>query len=1179
MKPLVILAAAVVCLALGAAPSRGADADTGRPGRNSAPATEVPQQVRRNLALHRPVFQSSAYDYNLTAQLVTDGIVDQSPPRWIGVSTADEGALPKHRRERILDGNWVTEVELEGSAQLPGDADLPWLVVEIGGAAPQIDRVDVLGVVKAAGSGPENWSCIVSGSDDGKSWTKLGMSSGMTRAVGELDTRIRFTSAARFHLYRLQFVDARARTWKIQEVEFGLGDEKAPVGGPHVFSSAWKSLGAGDEWLYADLGEGSRFDRVVLHWLNGPRQGAIEVSSDATSWREVVALSEGHATDLSFPAAQARYLRVRMDRPSSPAGYVLSELEVWGARADAATPRAEPGADPRGALELSRGSWRVQRDSLVSAGGAALSRPGYDDSGWVAGTVPGTVLTSYVNAGIIPDPNFGDNQLLISDSFFHADFWYRTRFIAPRVAPDRLQWLCFDGINWKAEIFLNSEPVGRIDGAFSRRRFDVTSLLHPGAPNALAVRIERNAHPGSVKEKTFEHPGVNGGVLGADNPTFHAAIGWDWIPTIRGRNTGIWDRVFLTVSGPVTLDAPEVATTLSLPDTSRADVRIGVNVRNHRAAPLQGSVRLRLGEVKAESRVSLAAGEAREVWFAPASHPQLQIEQPRLWWPNGYGDPDLYDVRISVCPDREEESDVLQFRAGLRQVTATPPGQPFKLWINGRRFVAKGGNWGFSESMLRYRAREFDAAVRYHRDMNFTMIRNWVGMTGHDALFDACDRHGILIWQDFWLANPWDGVDPDDPQMFLANARELVRRIRVHPSVAMYCGRNEGYPPKVIEDGLREILAGEHAGVPFLPSSADGDVGGHGPYQAKPVDSYAGAYARTKWHSEMGMPNIPTLESVRLMMPEKDLWPMGRLWGMHDFCLNGAQGGQSFLDMLKGTFGAASSLEEWVTQAQFLNYDGYRAMFEADNENRMGLLIWMSHPAWPSFVWQTYDYYLAPTAAYFGAKKACEPLHIQWNPATDRIEVVNISAGSQAKLFATATLFDLTGRHVWTKTAPLASEEDSTTPLFAVQRPPELPSAYVLRLVLTRGAETVSTNDYLRGGDDGTLLSLRQLPQVRLRCTASASRHADAWIVQVRLSNPTTTAAVMASLMTQGETSGTRILPALFSDNYVTLLPGEQRDIVVELPVGDTRGEKPCVSVAGYNVEKDLVCMGRRQAR
>jgi len=687
------------------------------------------------------------------------------------------------------------------------------------------------------------------------------------------------------------------------------------------------------------------------------------------------------------------------------------------------------------------------------------------------------------------------------------------------------------------------------------------------------VRIEKNATPGSVKEKTYESPDNNGGALGADNPTFHASIGWDWIPTIRGRDTGIWGQVYLTQTGSVTLEDPAVTSVLPLPSISSADVGLVVTLRNHGTSPVKGSLKGHFGQIPFEVPVALEATSSKVVKLDPASTPALHILNPRLWWPVGYGEPSLYDVDLKFVATDGAASDLKTFHAGIRQFTSRvepefsdlPNVRTLKLWINGRRFIPKGGNWGFSESMLRYRAREYDAAVRYHKDMHFNMIRNWVGQTGDDAFFEACDRHGIVVWQDFWLANPWDGPDPDDHGMFLDNASDFVRRIRAHACIGLYCGRNEGYPVKPIDDGIRTLLKGLQSDVPYVASSADDEVGGHGPYMAMPLESY---FERppVKIHSELGMPNIVTLDSLKLMMNESDQWPMGRVWGLHDFCLGGAQGGTSFLDSIRKQYGAVTTASDWLTLAQFVNYDGHRAMFEAQSKHRAGLLMWMSHPCWPSFVWQTYDYYLEPTAAYFGIKKACEPLHIQWNPKNDLVEVVNYSGGKALDLLASAQLLNLDGKVVWEKAVPVSSEEDSTLQPLKLERPAGLSAVYFIRLKLSRGTESLSENLYCRGQKEGDLQQLRQLPKGRVACTTSIRRSGNRWLLSTRLKNLSAAPVLGIRLKAVREKSGDRILPALYSDNYLTLMPGEARLLVTELEQADTRGEWPAIRVEGFNV-------------
>ena len=336
----------------------------------------------------------------------------------------------------------------------------------------------------------------------------------------------------------------------------------------------------------------------------------------------------------------------------------------------------------------------------------------------------------------------------------------------------------------------------------------------------------------------------------------------------------------------------------------------------------------------------------------------------------------------------------------MRQFTYSEDGGALKIWINGRRFVPRGGNWGFSESMLRYRAREYDAAVRYHRDMNFTMIRNWVGQIGDDAFYEACDRHGIVVWQDFWLANPWDGPDPDDNDLFLRNVKDTVLRIRNHPSIGLYCGRNEGYPPKPLDDGMRQALAELHPGLHYIPSSADDVVSGHGPYQAMPLKillrrARHAQVPQRNGHAEHREHGQPARHDARI----GDV-AAGAHVGPARF-LAERRAGRRVLPRAhreelrrrgqRGGLGVAGAVRELRRLSRHVRGAEQEPHGPAD----------LDEPSrWPSFVWQTYDYYFEPTAAYFGAKKASEPLHIQWNPVTDNVEVVNYSGGDARGLTA-----------------------------------------------------------------------------------------------------------------------------------------------------------------------------------
>ncbi len=1134
----------------------------------------------RNLALHRPAYHSSSYDYNLTAQLVTDGIKDTHPPEWVATSLSFRGLLPKTDREYFLDHNAVTVVDLRGPR--------PWLQVQLGGgeSVPVIDRVDVLFMAPGELK-PENVSVSVSVSGDGREWkeagkvtnpqraTLTGGPTGFERGGAVFQPSIPLQTGSQSRFYRVEFEAANASPmaffmhWQVAEVAFYNQNQRVEIGGPYRFTSAWMSAGLGEEWVYVDLGARCEFDRVTLYWIARAAEGSLQVSDDAKSWRDIQPLPAGAGSrdDLKLAQpVQGRYVRVLMTLPTSTDGYLLSEMEVYGRGGLVPQPKPAPASRPGERLDLAGGAWRLQRASLVTSEGAALSKVGFADGDWVVATVPGTVLTSYLNIGAIPDPNYGENQLYVSDSFFCADFWYRNEFTAPDLPAGKRAWLNFDGVNWKAEVFLNGEKLGRIEGGFIRGRFDITGRLLAGAKNALAVRIEKNDTPGSTKQKTFENPGKNGGALGCDNPTYHASIGWDWIPTVRGRDIGIWGGVYISFTGPVTLEDPFVKSTLPLPETTRADVSIEVTLVNHTPQPVAGILRGRLGDLHFEQRITVGGSGATTVKFDPTNTAVLRLENPKLWWPAGYGEPHLYPIELSFQTRDKKVSDARTFDAGIRQMTYSEEGGILRIWINGRRFIARGGNWGFGESMLLYRRREYDAAVRYHREMNFTMIRNWVGQVGDEEFFAACDRHGVMVWQEFWLANPYDGPDPKDDDMFLRNALDSVRRFRNHPSIGIYCGRNEGNPPKPLDDAIRKVLADNHPDIHYISNSAFGVVGGGGPYMAMPVSFYFTGGAHTKLHSEMGMPNIPPVDSVRAMMPESAQWPQGLDWGLHDFTLTGAQGGESFRNMIEFNYGGADNLDDWVSLAQFLNYEGYRAMFEGQGNHRMGLLLWMSHPCWPSFVWQTYDYYFEPTAAYFGCKKGCEPLHIQWNPVTESVEVVNISGGNVQGLTAAVEVLDMDGKKEWEKSITLDSQEDSANSCMKMEYPSELTPLHFLRLSLTRGADTISTNFYMRGPTEGNYRAIRQLPKVKLEASTDVTRQDHRWHLATELHNPSGLPALMVRLKAVREKSGDRILPAIYSDNYIALMPGERRTIRTELEHADTRGETPRIVVEGFNV-------------
>lgn len=1168
-----ILAGSAMLLALSSCMQKAPKVNIypGNPEDDFAPEL-VRDNMSRNLALGRQAFASSSHDFNMTAQLVTDGMVEKTLPPYIVVSKSS-GPVPRNEREWVFDLKVTTGVTLDG----PSD----FLRLDMFNYDLSFDKIQVVADVNSVqGAGETSWSVAFEGSEDGETWTEYDRTNGRGTRI---NVSLKKAGKDCRH-YRLVFDSANAQSWKLTDWDFmkedvtlhfadipqeayWRGDLLKIVPG-ELFYSAWMSGGNDRDWVYVDLGAKCGIKSVKLDWIGDMPEGMVQISGDAVKWRDVAPVSESVSVN-----RVARYVRV-LCKGKGP--WVLSEMEVWGRGGLTARPRPQPAAKD-GRLDLAGGNWKIQRANLVKASAAAvddgtgnatqavtalagpqISSPGYNDSDWLAATVPGTALVSYVNAGAVPEPNYSDNQNQISDSFFNSDFWYRDTFTMPEDMLGKRLFLNFDGINWKADIFLNGVALGRIEGAFLRGRYDVTDILKPGV-NALAVKIEKNSYPSPVKERTIRSTDLNGGMLGADNPTFHATTGWDWIPTVRGRDIGIWNDVYVTATGDVTIEDPFVRSELNSPANDKAVIFAESGLTNHGTKPVSGTLKFRFGEMSFQKPVSLAAGETLNVVMDPQN-----LENPELWWPVGYGEPHLYDVDVCFEADGVV-TDSKSFKGGVRQMTFDENDGRLSLYVNGRRFIGRGGNWGFSESNLLYRDREYDAAVRYHKEMNFTMIRDWVGQIGDEEFYEACDRWGVMVWQDFWLANPWDGPDPYDEAMFETNAADYLKRIRNHASIGLYCGRNEGMPTATLDASFKRLVSELHPGIHYIPHSSKGVVSGEGPYRALPPKEYFNLFGADRFHSERGMPNVMTYESFARTIPEEQAWPIDRLWGVHDFTMEGAQHADTFIGMVDKGFGEPADANEFCQLAQWINYDGYRAMFEGRAANRRGLLLWMSHPCWPSMVWQTYDYYLNPTAAYFACKKANEPLHIQFNSFTGKVEVVNYSAGNGHNLTAAANIFNMDGTLAWGRKISVVSDEDTTVEAFALDVPSDISDVYFISLSLLEDGVEVSRNFYWQGVEEGNWQALRGLGKTSVDVDKDVRREGDVWIADMTLGNESEIPALMLRVKAVDRRSGEVITPAVYSDNYFFLMPGEERHITVEVADFDSHG-KPEFELEGFNI-------------
>lgn len=651
-------------------------------------------------------------------------------------------------------------------------------------------------------------------------------------------------------------------------------------------------------------------------------------------------------------------------------------------------------------------TWKVKAQADLGADSLDIYKNGYAATDWVKAIVPGTVFSSYVAAGLEKDPNFGDNIYKVDKRKYDRNFWYRTQFSVPAGFTKQKIWLNFKGINRKAEIYLNGKKIGSLDGFMQRGMYDVTKLANKTGANTLAVLVYCPLNP----------------LVNYASPTYIPSASWDWMPYVPGLNSGITDDVYLSNTGSLTINDPWIRT--DVPTTARAEVSVSIGVKNSTETFQTGTLTgvINPGNIRFTQKVFVGANSNVEVKIDPKHFSQLVINGPKLWWPNGYGDANLYTCNLSLKLG-DEVADSKQIRFGIKKYSYDTVGHVLHLYVNGTKIFLKGGNWGMAEYMLRCRGDEYDTKVRLHKEMNFNIIRNWIGSTTDEEFYDACDKYGIMIWDDFWL-NSIPNL-PNDVNTFNANAIEKIKRFRNHPSIAIWCGDNEGEPLPPLNNWLREdISAYDGNDRYYQPNSHAGNLTGSGPWTNFDPRWYFSRFpngfgGNQGWglRSEIGTAVFTNFDSFKKFMPKDKWWPRNEMWNLHFFGPSaGNAGPDRYDDGIKNRYGASTGIEDYCRKAQLLNIETNKAMYEGweDNiwEDASGIMTWMSQSAYPSLLWQTYDYYYDLTGAYWGAKKACEPVHIQWNPVNNAIKVINTTRTDENSLIAYADVYNSDGQIV-----------------------------------------------------------------------------------------------------------------------------------------------------------------------
>jgi len=823
--------------------------------------------------------------------------------------------------------------------------------------------------------------------------------------------------------------------------------------------------------------------------------------------------------------------------------------------------------------------WRLRDTQRFRDHGEAISAPGYDAESWLSATVPGTVLTTLVDNGVYPEPLYGENNRphRIPETLCRQPYWYRNQIEVPAAYAERRVWLTFEGINYTAQVWVNGAQVGEIRGAFTRGRFDVTDRVSPGETATIAVEIFPPPHPGIPHEQTVANGiGPNGGALAEDGPTFLCSMGWDWITGIRDRNIGLWQGVTLSATGPVDVVDPYVVTDLPLPRLDSADLTIEVTLHNLTDAEQAGTLTGSFDDVRFRQAVTLRPRESRLVRLSPETVPALRVREPRLWWPNGLGEPALHELALGF-ETGEVLSDLERVSFGIREYGyQVPDSENLTVSVNGVPVVCRGGNWGMDEAMKRVTRERIEAQVRLHRDANLNMIRNWVGQSTSRLLYEACDRYGIMLWDEFFQPNPFDGPDPTDLETYVANVRDKVLRFRNHPSIVLWSGRNEGDPPPVLDAAIRGIMSELDPIRLYQANSSDGrGVISHGPYNWQEPQGYYAWGNHEAFKTEIGSVSVPTLEAIQSFLPPESWGQIDDAWAQHDMGRGAQQGWRGeapYPERIAHRYGRFRNLPDFVRKAQLANYEAYRAVYEGRFarlfDPTTAILIWMSNPAQPSFVWQLYSYDLEPHASYFAAKKANEPLHVMLDEARGHVMVVNQLPETRKGLRARTRVLSLDAAVLHERVQRLEAPGSDTVDLGEVAWPEELSGVHFVKLDLSDEAGVISENLYWRAlpGSPNDLTALEELSSVELRAELARQDRDDRVVVGVTLSNPSESVALMTHLQLRRGSSGDRVLPVSYSDNYVSLLPGESRTISIEAASADLADEAPLVALDGWNV-------------
>jgi exo-1,4-beta-D-glucosaminidase len=854
--------------------------------------------------------------------------------------------------------------------------------------------------------------------------------------------------------------------------------------------------------------------------------------------------------------------------------------------------------------------WQIQSSCEAKAAGEQVSTPGFAATGWHKTTVPNTVVGTLVDDNTYPAPMLGMNlkkfpgmnysdksffalQDMPEGSPFRCSWWWRTEFTLRPPFSGNHFWLHFPGINYRANVWVNGKKIADardVAGTFRIFEFDVTSALNSNGPNAVALEL-------FAPEKN------------------DLGITWvDWNPTPPDKDMGIWKEVTLTSNGPVALRNPFVKSKLDA-EYKSAELTLSADVRNQADKPVKGALVAEVDGQTVKQSVELAAGEAKTVRLTPAQFARLKLSNPKLWLPYTIGTPNLYTAVFHFELDGPASiSDRAEVTFGIREVTSELTDKGHRLFkINGRPILIRGAAWA-PDMFLRPKSKKLDADLAYVRDMGMNTIR-LEGRIDRDELFDKTDKLGILVMPGWTCCDAWEKWKrwtPETHAIAKASMTDQARRLRNHASVFVWLYGSDNPPPADVEQMYLDILKETEWPNPSVSSASEqktkvtgiSGVKMTGPYEYVPPiywlsDTKAGGAYGYNTETSPG-PAIPPRESLEKFIPKDHLWPIDEFWNYHA----GKERFTTinvFTDGLNRRYGQATSLDDYERKAQAMTYDGQRAMFEAYGRNKYtatGVIQWMLNNSWPSLIWHLYDYYLVPAGGYFGTKKACEPVHVQYSYDDHSVVVVNSTYEPLKGMKVSAKIYNIDAKEKASHDAALDIGSDSSTKAFDLPNVQDLSSTYFLRLQLHDSTGKLASDNfywlstkpdtldwakrkdtvYTPQKEFADLSGLNSLPQVTLSAKAVTNSAAGKDAVSLTMKNPSSSVAFMVHLrLTRGQ-GGDDVVPIFWSENYFSLLPGEERQVTGTYDSSSSEGKPAVLVVDGYNVVSNTVQLASARA-